>query len=60
MSASIQAVLRLVVVVLGIVLIVGGIWTGKHGAVAAGIIVSGVAAQRWIALRKRSRSGEKV
>jgi hypothetical protein len=56
MKVSTQMVLALVVVLAGIVLIIGGIVTGKHGATVGGIIVSGVAAQRYMALRKE-RSG---
>ena len=56
MKTSLQLVLALIVVVLGIVLMTGGIWTSKHGATVGGVIISGVAAQRFIALRKKARS----
>ena len=54
MKTSTQLVLALVVVGLGIALMIGGIVTGKHGATVVGIIVAGVAAQRYLTLRKRS------
>jgi len=52
-------ILALIVVVLGIILMIGGIITGKHGATVGGIIVSGVAAQSFISLRKKSNQSEK-
>jgi hypothetical protein len=52
-------ILALIVVVLGIILLIGGIITGKHGATVGGIIVSGAAAQSYISLRKRSDHSEK-
>ncbi len=36
------------VILSGLVLMVGGIATGTHGAVVIGIIVSGVAASQWL------------
>jgi hypothetical protein len=58
MNTSTQTVLAVVVVILGIVLMIGGIVTGKHGATVVGVI-SGVAVQRVMALRKRGQSGDK-
>jgi hypothetical protein len=59
MNTSTQTVLEVVVVILGIVLMIGGIVTGKHGATVVGVIISGVAVQRVMALRKRGQSGDK-
>lgn len=53
MKTSTQKVLALVIIILGILLILGGILTGKHGATVVGICISGVAAQRYIVLRKK-------
>jgi len=57
MNKSTQMVLVGIVIILGIVLMVGGIVTGKHGATVIGIIVSGVAAQSLISLRKKIDKG---
>ena len=54
MKSSTQRVLAVIVVALGIVLIIGGIVTGKHGATVSGIIISGVAAQSFMSLRKKN------
>lgn len=55
MNKSTQMVLAGIVIILGIVLMVGGIVTGKHGVTVGGIIISGVAAQNLISLRKKDR-----
>ncbi len=54
MKTSTQMALTVVVIALGIVLMIGGIMTAKHGATVVGVIISGVAAQSLIALRKKS------
>jgi hypothetical protein len=59
MKTSTLMVLALIVVALGIVLMIGGITTGKHGATVIGIIASGVATQRFISLRKKSGNSKK-
>lgn len=59
MKASTQMVLALVLVALGIVLMIGGVATGKHGATVVGIVVSGVAARSLIVLRDKRGSNEK-
>jgi hypothetical protein len=59
MKSSTQRVLAVIVIALGIVLIIGGIVTGKHGATVCGVIISGVAAQRFIALRKKNGNSDK-
>jgi hypothetical protein len=53
MKTSTRKLLAFVVVLLGIVLLIGGIVTGKHGGTVVGIIVSGVAAQQYISLRSK-------
>jgi hypothetical protein len=58
MNKSTQMVLAGIVIILGVVLMVGGIVTGKHGATVGGIIISGVAAQSLISLRKKIDKGD--
>lgn len=53
MKTSTRKLLAFVVVLLGILLLIGGIVTEKHGATVIGIIVSGVAAQQYISLRSK-------
>ncbi len=48
MSTSIQKLAYMLVFVMGLILIVGGIVTGKHGATVGGIIVAGVTTQQWL------------
>lgn len=60
MNSSTKKVLALVVVVVGVVLIIGGIVTGNHGATVVGIIVSGVALQQYIAVRKKADKTNKL
>ena len=50
MKKSSRKILAFVVALLGLIVIIGGIVTGKHGATVIGIVVSGVAAQQYIAL----------
>ena len=59
MNLSIKKVLALVVVVVGVVLIIGGIVSGNHGATVVGIIISGVAIQQYIAVRKKADNTNK-
>lgn len=56
MKRSTLMVLALVVVVLGVVLMIGGIVTGKHGATVVGISVSGVATQSYMRMRQKRRA----
>lgn len=51
MTPRTRTMLHVVVTLLGLLLIIGGIYTGKYGGVIIGIIVSGVNAQAW--LRRR-------
>ena len=59
MNSSTKKVLALVVVVVGVVLIIGGIVTGNRGATVVGIIISGVAMQQYIAVRKKADNTNK-
>ena len=59
MKSSTQRILAVIVVSLGIVLMIGGIVTGKHGATVGGIIISGVAAQSFRSLRKKNGDSDK-
>jgi hypothetical protein len=45
------------VIILGLVLMIGGIITGKHGATVIGLIVAGVTAQQWLQWNKRRLGG---
>ena len=51
-----RQIVHILLVVIGLVLIIGGIITGKHGATVVGIIVSGVNAQQWIRWRKKEKN----
>jgi hypothetical protein len=59
LNSSTKKVLALVVAVVGVVLIIGGIVSGKHGATVVGIIISGVAIQQYIAVRKKADNTNK-
>ena len=43
------------ILVCGLVLIIGGIITGKHGATVGGIIVAGVNVQQWIQWHQKNK-----
>ncbi len=43
-----------VILVCGLVLMIGGIITGKHGATVVGIIVAAVNVQQWIQWNKNN------
>jgi len=43
------------VLVSGLVLMIGGIITGKHGATVVGVIVAGVNVQQWIQWNKKNK-----
>lgn len=49
-----RQVLHPVLLAIGIVLIIGGIITGKHGATVIGIIVAAINVQLWIALYRHN------
>jgi hypothetical protein len=42
-----------VVLITGLVLMIGGILTGKHGAVVVGLIVAAVDVQQWLKWNKQ-------
>lgn len=59
MNPFLRTSLIIVVFLMGVALMVGGLFTGKHGATAGGLIVAGVSAQQWMASsRKRSRESK--
>lgn len=41
------------ILVCGLILMIGGIITGKHGATIVGVIVAGVSVQQWILWNKK-------
>ncbi len=43
------------ILVCGLVLMIGGIITGKHGATVVGLIVAAVNIQQWIHLDKKEK-----
>ena len=46
MTASVRSFLHILVFILGLILIVGGIVTGKHGASIVGLLVAAVNMQQ--------------
>jgi len=44
-----------IILVCGLVLMIGGIITGKHGATVGGIIVAGVNVQQWIQWHQKNK-----
>ena len=48
-----RQIVHVLLSVIGLVVIIVGIITGKHGATVVGIIVSGVNAQQWIQWNKK-------
>ena len=48
-----RQIIHAVILVIGLVLMIGGIVTGKHGATVVGIIISAVNVQQWIVLNKQ-------
>jgi hypothetical protein len=52
MSTKLHKLLSMLVICLGIVLMVGGIITEKHGATVGGMIVAAVATQQWLRTKK--------
>jgi len=51
-----RQIVHILLSVIGLVVIIVGIITGKQGATVVGIIVSGVNAQQWIQLNKKERN----
>jgi hypothetical protein len=59
MNALMRKLAHSLVFVLGLGLIVGGIVTGKHGAVVIGLIVAAVNFQQWLKWNKQRSPSEK-
>ena len=47
------------ILVVGLVLMIGGIITGKHGATVVGLIVAAVNVQQWIHWNKKEKNNNK-
>ena len=47
------------ILVVGLVLMIGGIITGKHGATVVGFIVAAVNVQQWIHWNKKEKNNNK-
>ena len=47
------------ILVVGLVLMIGGIITGKHGATVVGLIVAAVNVQQWIQWNKKEKNNNK-
>jgi len=54
MTRQTRLILASVALLLGLALMVGGIMTGKKGAVVVGLIVAAAAAREWISRRKQA------
>ena len=54
-SMSPRQLIHVLILVIGLVLMIGGIITGKHGATVGGIIVAGVNVQQWLQLNKKEK-----
>ncbi len=51
-------VIHALILVCAIILMIGGIITGKHGATIVGMIVAGVNVQQWIQWNKKKESND--
>lgn len=51
-----RQIIHAVILVIGLVLMIGGIATGKHGATVVGIIISGVTVQQWLQWNKQQKT----
>jgi DNA-binding CsgD family transcriptional regulator len=58
MTKEMRTILVAVLVLLGLGLMIGGIITGKNGAVVVGLCVAAAAAQQIIVMRKPTKQGE--
>lgn len=47
------------ILVVGLVLMIGGIITGKHGSTVVGLIVAAVNVQQWIRWNKKEKNNNK-
>jgi hypothetical protein len=55
MNPTLRTIAHVVVLLMGIVLMIGGIITGKHGATVGGVICAGVSVQQWMQWSKERR-----
>jgi hypothetical protein len=58
MAKDTRKILTIMVALVGLILIVGGIITGKNGAVVVGLILAAVATQQLMAARNSSNRGD--
>jgi len=49
-----RQIIYFVLILLGLILMVGGIVTGKHGSTVIGLIVAAVNVEQWIVLNKKA------
>ena len=59
MNGNVRRIAHVVLLVVGIVLMVGGIATGKHGASVIGLLVAAVNAQQYLSVKRRSAGMER-
>ncbi len=56
----IRLLFHVVLLAIGLVLMIGGIMTGKHGATVVGLCVSAVNIQQWIQWKKEEKTTIKI
>ncbi len=54
MNPTVRLIVHSLLLVLGILLLAGGIMTGKHGATVVGIVVSAATVQQYLRYRRTS------
>lgn len=59
MNVNVRLIVHGLLLVLGIVLMVGGIITGKHGATVIGLVVAAVNIQQFLS-RKKANTDERI
>ena len=59
MNTQVRLIVHALLIVLGLALIVGGIFAAKYGAVVIGIIVAGVNVQQFLKANKATK-GERL
>lgn len=52
MNVNVRRIVHSIILILGIVLMVGGIVTGKHGATVIGLIVAAASVQQYLSWKK--------
>lgn len=50
-----RQIVHILLVVIGLVLMIGGIMTGKHGASVIGLIVAAMSVQQWMQWNKKEK-----